>query len=188
MKTTPVIVVILIVMLTGCTGTQIKVRPEPGTHKFTQSYASVGVRDVPTEKKVPAPGLTEAFSNEIRTSGFAKDVYYPFRPDDKVDIVLDSQFSLEQDQHSGSMVAKAFFTGLTLFLLEPFFWYDIDFKLAGNVNVLKDGKVVKQVNAETDATVSAKWLSLSELPTLAAEAAAKSKRSLFQQLMQAIAK
>jgi hypothetical protein len=181
--------IILILTVTGCTGTQVKLSHEPITQSSNQAYNSVGVRDVPAIKSLPLAGnLTEAFSNEIRTSGFAKDVYYPVRPDDKVDIVLDSQFSAEVDTHSGSMFAKAFFTGFTLFLLEPVFWYDIDYKLAGNVNVLKDGKLVKQATAATDATISAKWLSLSKLPALEAEALYKAKKSLFQQLMQAIGK
>ncbi len=183
------IAVIVMLMVTGCTGTQVKLSPEPVTQTFNQPYTSVGVRDVPAVKTLPIMGnLTEAFSNEIRTSGFSKEVYYPFRPDDKVDMVLDSQFNVEQDIHSGSMFAKAFFTGFTLFLLEPVFWYDIDYKLAGNINVLKDGKLVKQATATTDATISVKWLSLGELPALEAEALVKAKKSLFQQLMNAIGK
>lgn len=189
MRTNLGLSVIVILMITGCTGTQVKLSHEPITQTFNQSYTSVGVRDVPAVKTLPLAGnLTEAFSNEIRTSGFSKEVYYPFRPDDKVDIVLDSQFSVEADTHSGSMFAKAFFTGFTLFLLEPVFWYDIDYKLAGNINVLKDGKLLKQATATTDATISAKWLSLSKLGALEAEALVKAKKSLFQQLMHAIEK
>ena len=189
MRTKHLLTIILVLTITGCTGTQVKLSPEPITHDFNQLYNSVGVRDVPATKTLLVAGnLTEAFSNEIRSSGFAKDVYYPLRPDDKVGIVLDSQFSVETDTHSGSMFAKAFFTGFTLFLLEPVFWYDIDYKLAGNINVLKGGKLVKQATAKTDATISTKWLSLSQLATLEAEALVKSKKSLFQQLMQNIEK
>jgi hypothetical protein len=175
--------------MTGCTGTQLKLSHEPTTQSFNQPFTAVGVRDVPSTKTLPMVGnLTEAFSNELRTSGFAKAVYYPLRPDDVVDIALDSQFNVEADTHSGSMFAKSFFTGFTLFLLEPFLWYDIDYKLSGNVNVMKEGKLVQQATATTDATISAKWLSLSKLPALEAEALSKAKKSLFQQLMQAIAK
>ena len=181
--------IIVILTITGCTGTQVKLSHEPTTQSFSQPFSAVGVRDVPATKTLPIAGnLTEAFSNELRTSGFAKEVYYPLRPDDKVDIALDSQFNVEADTHSVSMFAKSFFTGFTLFLLEPVFWYDIDYKLSGNVNVMKDGKLLKQVTATTDATISAKWLSLSKLPALEAEALVKAKKSLFQQLMQAIAK
>lgn len=189
MKTNTLFFTIVVFAITGCTGTQIKVSPEPILYHPDQLYTSIGVRDVPATKTLPVAGnLTEAFSNEMRTSGFAKDVYYPLRPDDKVDIALDSQFNVEQDTHSGSLFAKSFFTGLTFFLLEPALWYDFDYKLSGNVNVLKDGKLVRQATAATDATISAKWLSLSKLPALEAEALVKAKKSLFQQLMQVIGK
>ena len=36
-------------------------------------------------------------------------------------------------------MAKAFFTGFTLFLLEPAFWYDHDYTLIGDVDVIKNG-------------------------------------------------
>lgn len=185
------IVAIATLAITGCTGTQIKISPEISAleQSVNPSYAAVGVRDVPAEKNLPVTGnLTEAFSNELRTSGFAKDVYYPFKPNDKTDITLDSQFNAALDAHSDSLFAKSFFIGLTLFLVEPFIWYDFDYTLAGKVDVIKDGKVVKQVNAKTDAKVSLKWLSLSEAANLEGEALAKAKKVLFQQLMHKIGK
>ncbi len=186
-----IVIPILISVGTGCTGTQVKINPEPLvlSQSLNSAYNTVGVRDVPSEKQLPVAGnLTEAFSTEIRTSGFSKEVYYPFRPNDKTDILLDSQFSVEADTHSGSMFAKSFFTGLTLFILEPFFWYDIDYKMIGNVSVIQDGKEVKKVSSKADATISAKWLSLSKLQELEGEALAKAKKSLFSQLMRDIGK
>lgn len=189
MKTNIIIVAITTLAIAGCTGTQVKISPESSVleQSFNSPYASVGVRDIPAEKTLSVTGnLTEAFSNEIRTSGFAKEVYYPFRPNDKTDVTLDTQFNAELDTHPGSTFAKAFFTGFTLFLFEPFFWYDFDYTLAGNVDVIKDGKVVKRINAKTDATVSVKWLSLSEVAKLEGEALVKAKKSLFHQLMHSI--
>lgn len=189
MKTNILIAAISVFILTGCTGTQIKITPEPTSleQKINNSYAAVGTRDIPAEKTLPVAGnLTEAFSNEIRSSGFAKEVYYPFRPNDAVDMALDSKFNVTLDPHSGSMFAKSFFTGFTLFLLEPFLWYDFDYSLSGDVSVIKNGKIIKQVSAKTDATVSTKWLSLSEAPALESEALTKAKKSLFWQLMHKI--
>ena len=40
----------VMLMVTGCTGTQVKVSPESITQTFKQPYSSVGVRDVPAEK------------------------------------------------------------------------------------------------------------------------------------------
>ena len=127
--------------------------------------------------------MTEAFSNELRKSGITKEVYYPFRPDDKADIVLESQFNVALDPHSGSAFAKSFFTGLTLFIIEPLFWYDFDYTLSGTVDVVKNGKVIKQLSAVTDATLSVKWLSLGKVASLEGETLAQAKKSLFQQLI-----
>jgi hypothetical protein len=174
------------IWVTGCTGTQIKISPESSAvdQSFNSPYALVGVKEVPAEKKLAVTGnLTEAFSNEIRSTGFAKEVYYPLRPNDKTDVTLDSQFNAEVDRHSGATFAKGFFTGFTLFIFEPLIWYDFDYTLAGNVDVIKDGKIIKRVNAKTDATVSVKWLSLSDLAKLQDEALIKAKKSLFQQLI-----
>jgi len=178
-------------LVIGCTGTEIKIKPENTLldQRVANPYSSVGVRDASTGKILPAAGnMTEAFSTQIRTSGFSKDVYYPFKPDDKTNILLESNFNVEFDAHSGSAFAKSFFTGFTFFILEPFFWYDFDYKFAGTVDVLKDGKVIKQVSAATDATVSVKWLSLSDVATLEGEAIAKAKKSLFNQLLNDIRK
>jgi len=90
------------------------------------------------------------------------------------------------DRHSGATFAKGFFTGFTLFIFEPLIWYDFDYTLAGNVDVIKDGKIIKRVNAKTDATVSVKWLSLSDLAKLQDETLIKAKKSLFQQLIHGI--
>ena len=180
---------IVAILVAGCTGTQIKISPESSAleQSFNSSYGLVGVRDVPAEKTLAVTGnLTEAFSNEIRSSGLAKEVYYPLRPNDKTDITLNSQFNADVDRHSGSHFATAFFTGFTFFIFEPFIWYDFDYTLAGNVDVIKDGQVIKRVNAKTDATVSVKWLSLSDLAKLQDEVLIKAKKSLFQQLIQDI--
>jgi|GEM_PF-6137742 hypothetical protein len=50
MKANPLWSVIVILMITGCTGTQVKINPESITQTFNQPYNSVGVRDVPAEK------------------------------------------------------------------------------------------------------------------------------------------
>jgi hypothetical protein len=187
MRTNLLLSVIVILMITGCTETQVKITPESITQTFNQPYNSVGVRDVPAEKTLPFifGNLTEAFSNEIRTSGFSKDVYYPFRPDDKVDMILDSQFNVEMDTDNVAFLAKVFLTVFTLFLLEPVFQYDFDYKLAGNINVLKDGKIVKKISATTNVTIST---TINDMSAVQAEVLVIARKSLFQQLMQSIGK
>ena len=72
------------------------------------------------------------------------------------------------DPHSGSAFAKSFFTGLTLFIIDPLFF--------------------KQLSAVTDATMSVKWLSLGKVTSLEVETVDKAKKSLFQQLISDIGK
>ena len=150
MKLNLLIIAVAAFFIIGCTGTEIKIRPENAliAQNVMGPYTTIGVKDVSSGTSLPQAGnMTEAFSNELRKSGVTKEVYYPFRPDDKADIVLESQFNVALDPHSGSAFAKAFFTGFTFFILEPLFWYDYDYTLSGTVDVVKNGKVIKQLSA-----------------------------------------
>jgi hypothetical protein len=178
-----------LVSLFGCTGTEINVKPE------VQSIAGNAVSELGKVGVVknsgdfnypPAGNLTDDFVSDLQRRRIAKDVYFPLRPDDKVDLVLDTKFNVRADTHSGSTFAKSFFTGFTFFLIEPIIWYDIDYKLDGSIGLLKDGKLVKTINAQTDATISMKWLSLGSAGQLEAEALLKAKKSLYEQLIRDI--
>ncbi|MBU0537835.1 MAG: hypothetical protein KKF24_01110 [Gammaproteobacteria bacterium] len=177
---------LIAIFSTGCTGTKVLVTPDPESFEavYNYKYQDLGLRNIPGDKVyAPAGNITESFGTELRTSRFAKNVYYPLRPDDNVDIILESKFDLEMDPHMGSGMVKAFITGFTFFLLEPLFWYDYDYKIVGSVDVYKNGILTHNVSAQTDATTSMKWLSLSKGQTLEGEALGKAKRSLFKQLM-----
>ena len=191
MKIKLIFIALITFILVGCTGAEIKIKPENSLldQRIIDSYSAVGLLDTTTGKNLPSVGnLTEAFSHEIRSSRIAKDVYYPARPDDKTEVTFESNFNSELDTHSGSAFAKSFLTGFTFFIVEPFFWYDFDYRLSGTVDVLKDGKVIKQSTALTDATVSVKWLSLGDVSKLESEAISKAKKSLFYQLLNDIKK
>jgi hypothetical protein len=191
MKLNLLIIAVAAFFIIGCTGTEIKIRPENAliAQNNIGPYTTIGVKNVSSGTSLPQAGnMTEAFSNELRKSGITKEVYYPFRPDDKADIVLESQFNVALDPHSGSAFAKAFFTGFTFFILEPLFWYDYDYTFSGTVDVVKNGKIIKQLSAVTDATMSVKWLSLGKVTSLEVETVDKAKKSLFQQLISDIGK
>lgn len=191
MKLNLLIIAVAAFFIIGCTGTEIKIRPENAliAQNNIGPYTTIGVKDVSSGTSLPQAGnMTEAFSNELRKSGITKEVYYPFRPDDKADIVLESQFNVALDPHSGSAFAKAFFTGFTFFILEPLFWYNYDYTFSGTVDVVKNGKIIKQLSAVTDATMSVKWLSLGKVTSLEVETVDKAKKSLFQQLISDIGK
>jgi hypothetical protein len=186
MKLNLLVISITSLLIIGCTGTEIKIRPEYSLlpQSVAEPYASIGVKDVSSNSTLAQAGnMTEAFSNEIRKSRIAKEVYYPARADDKAEVVLESQFNVALDHHSGPAFAKAFLTGFTFFILEPLFWYDYDYTFSGTVDVVKNGKVIKQLSAVTDATMSMKWLSLGKVASLESETLDKAKKSLFHQLM-----
>ena len=170
------------VFIIGCTGTQIKVTPIPQSvysYYLQPPYEKIGVNSIKTSDST----ITDGFASALKETGFAKTVFYPMRSDDKTDIILDSQFKLSADEHTGAGYAKNFFTLLTLFLLEPAFWYDIDYTLEGSAIILKEGKRVGQVNAQSEATVSAKLLSLDDLGKISVEALEKAKQSLYYQMI-----
>ena len=173
--------------LIGCTGTEMTVKPDPNTQStsVTKRVQSVGIK--PKQSEFPSyPGagnISDGFANAIEESGFSKQVFYPLRADDKPEIVFDSQFSARADTHGGANFAKAFFTGFTLFLLEPVIWFNYDYVLEANVAVLKNGERIQTINARSDVNLSAKWLSLSDLQRMEPEALSKAKRALYYQIL-----
>jgi hypothetical protein len=184
------LLILVPLFLVGCTGTQIKVKPEPMAVSTTNmpKYDIVGLQALSSETPSygPSGNLTEGFASAMKEHGFAKQVAYPMRPDEKVDIAVDTQFNIKPDLHSGANAAKGFFTGLTLFLIEPVVWFDQDYVLEGKAVVTKNGQRLKDVTARTDANISTKWLSLGDIPSLEAEALSKAKKSLYLQLMKDI--
>ena len=73
-----------------------------------------------------------------------------------------------------------------MFLLEPVIWYDYDFVVEGTVGVIRNGERIQTISARSDATISAKWLSLSEVAKLEADALSKAKRGLYYQILRDI--
>jgi hypothetical protein len=188
-KSIGILITLLSLALVGCTGTQVVVKPDPVTMQAaTQKHDVVGLRGKASDivSYAGAGNMTDGFGAALEDVGFAKKVLYPMRSDEKVDLALDSQFTAKVDTHSGANFAKSFFTGFTLFLLEPVIWYDFDYVLEGRVMVSKNGEKIQDVTARSDATVSTKWLSLGDAQRLETEALAKAKKSLYLQLMREI--
>ena len=175
-------------ILAGCTGTQLKVTPDIPAKGVRSILPSVGIEDRSIGVPAQAGDLADAFAKELRNSRVAADVYYPQRPNDPIDTTLETKFTLTVDPHQGSSFAKSFFTGFTFFLLEPAFWYDFDYALQGEVDVLKDGKRIKHSEGKADATISAKLFSLGELPKLEQEALTQGKKVVFGQMINGITK
>lgn len=144
----------------------------------------MAVKEVPADKVYPPAGnLVPGFANALERSGLADKVYYPTRPDDKTDLTLDAKFDVVFDPNMGANLTKSFFTGLTLFILEPVFWYNYGYELAGQVDVLKNGTKVKTFSARSEGEMSMKFFPLAEAQTLEGKTLKKSKEPFFNQLL-----
>ncbi|MBI4232382.1 hypothetical protein HY605_04065 [Candidatus Peregrinibacteria bacterium] len=178
------------ITLSGCTGARMSVDPSPDLlqKEFPQKFASVSVKEMtPTKVYPPAGWLTQDFAREIESSGFSYNVYFPSRPDDKSDAVLETTFDVSMDPHMWKLLVKSFFIGLTFFILEPVFWYDFDYSFNGKVDVVQ-GDSRLPVEARTKASISMKWLSLGQAHQIESDAMRDSKQSLFRQLLDKIGK
>lgn len=174
-----------LLLVTGCTGTRLTIVPpfSGDPQPVPQRYAAVGVREIQADLVyAPAGHPAQDFAREVELSGIAKTVYYPTRPDDKVDAVFEVKVNVSMDPHMGSLMVKSFVTGLTLFLLEPAFWYNFDYTFDGTVDIVAQGRRTP-VHATTTGAIGMKWLSLGQAQKLEADVIRESKRSLFRQLI-----
>lgn len=181
-----VILIALAFGLTACTGTEITVRPDSTTidSNFRSNCGSIAIKESQATQVYPAAGpLVSDFAKAVDRSGIANKVYYPTRPDDKTDITLDAKFEVTADHNMGAGFAKSIFTGLTLFILEPVFWYNHDYSIAGQVDIIKDNKIVQTINQKADAEMSLKWLSLGSTPNLELETLMKLKSVAYKQIL-----
>jgi len=174
------------IVAVGCTGRSVVVRPDPQSLSATapRQFAALGVRAVPAAYVYPAAGEPVAgFASTLERSGVSEKVYYPIRPDDTVDAVLDTQIDVTFDQNNGSNFAKAFFTGFTMFLLEPLFWYEYDYVLSGKVDVVKQNGSRLRLDATSTGTFGVKFFSLAEANEGEGETLRQAKESLYRQML-----
>jgi hypothetical protein len=141
------LMIVAILVLTGCTGTEVRVTPEVSNNIYNQPYETLGVRPVTADKTIKEVGdMNNDFATSLRTSGIAKEIYYPLRLADNPEVTLDTKFESSLDTHGGALAFKAFFTGLLMFLPEPFFWYDFDYSLTGEVSIFKGKTLVNRIS------------------------------------------
>ncbi len=176
-----------VMLLSGCTGTQIHVNPDPASMQLppaTRKCGTVAVRELtPTRIYAPAGNPTADFARELVQSGMFDTVYYPSRADDKADITLEGKFDVGFEPHMGANMAKSFVVGFSLFLLEPVFWYDYGYDLQGRVDIYGEKQLIRSVDATSHGEMSMKFLSLAEVTDLEQETLDAAKRSLYRQLL-----
>jgi len=181
---------LLALSLVGCTGTEVIVKPDPKSVSLANmtKYQNVGLAQSTNGvvNYAPAGNMADGMSAAMKNTGFAKNVFYPVRPDDLTDLTLDTEFTVRADMHNGSNFTKSFFTGFTLFLLEPAMWFNYDYTLEGKAIVSKNGKRLGESTGRADASISMKFLSLGDAKKLEEEALSKAKMSLYEQMLRDI--
>jgi len=183
---TSLLMLSILLFISGCTGTKVNVYPSTSdmNNKCEHKYASISIKDLPSDYVYPPAGkVVEYFAHELDESGICEEVLYPSRRSDKPDLTLETKFDVQIDPHMGISMLKAFATGLTLFILEPVFWYNFDYEFKGSVNVLKNGEVVDQINKQAESQISMKYLSLANAQKLEGKAIADAKKSLSNQII-----
>jgi len=178
--------VAMLLICEGCTGTNMNVNPDPASLQINvaKRCGAVAVKETPADHVYPPAGnLVPGFVSALEKSGLADKVFYPSRPDDKVDLTLDAKFDVLCDVNAGSNMTKSFFTGFTLFLLEPIFWYNFDYELKGKVDIMRENVKIATLQAASESEMSMKFLSLSETQKLEGDTLNKTKESLFKQLL-----
>lgn len=176
---------VLLFSLSACTGTQMMVTPSPESLQtsVSKSCGIAGLKERPADKVYgPAGSLVQGFADFLDRSKLFEKVYYPLRPDDKVDLTLESKFDVLFNPNMGENMVKSFAVGITLFLLEPAFWYDYNYTLSGEVDIYKGGTKASAAKATTNASMSMKFLSLGEAVKLESQTLQKGKESLYKQI------
>ncbi len=135
--------------------------------------------------KIPGE-LVIAFAKYLEHSGLFEEVYCPTRSGDKFNLSLDSKIDVKFNANSGPNMAKSFITGLSLFVLEPIFWYEHNIDFSGHVDIRKEGKTVSSFDAKTKADLYRKFLSLGDTDAFQKKLWPAGLRATFAQLLREI--
>ncbi len=164
----------------------MNIKPDPGSIevKVSKKCGIVAIKEVTPDHLYPSAGnIVAGFAKELEQSGLFVTVFYPTRPDDKVDLTLDSKFDVTFNPNLGGNFAKSTFIGLSFFTLEPLFWYEYDYSLVGQIDIHTEKSIGKKIEAETTAEMGLKYLSLFEGETFEEQTLNSAKLSLYRQLI-----
>ncbi len=159
----PILIFILLLSIYGCTGTRIIVQPNPETIKppTIKGCGRIAVAENNADgstSKIPN-ALVLAFAKHLEQSGLFDEVYCPIRDNDKFDLLLSVKFDGKLETNRGANHLRSAITGLSLFLFEPFIWYEWNLDLAGHLDVKRDGKTVATFDSKTKADLQQKFFS-----------------------------
>jgi hypothetical protein len=160
---TSILIFIILLSICGCTGTRVIVKPELSTIKppTTKGCGKIAVTEINTDgstSKIPS-GLVLEFAKHLEKSGLFDEVYCPVRDSDKFNLSLDAKFDGKLKTNGGANHLRSAIVGLSLFLFEPFVWYEFNFDLTGHVDVKREGQIVASINSDTKVDLHQKFFS-----------------------------
>ncbi len=147
----------------GCTGTSIVIQPEPDTitAPTTKGCGRVAIREVKEDgstSTIPGEVVLE-FAKYLEQSGLFNEVYCPVRDSDEYNVLLHARFNHTIYPKTAVNNVRSVVMGASLFLFEPFIWYEFSFEVAGKVDVKKEGTTVASFNSNARADLYYKFLS-----------------------------
>ena len=148
----------LIFLLAICSGcTSYEIRPPAAsiaTPKAPRTLpVTVGISKGPQKLTGGFPDVVPVFKDELERSGLFKTVYYPVRPDDKIDgsinLTITTEFKMDP-----TWFPKAFFSGFFMFIPVPFTWYNNQYRAESTLQLFHDDKPIKTYRSKQSAIAS----------------------------------
>lgn len=154
------IVLLFAVVLSGCSDFHL-VKPEPPIIVRADPAPlplKVGVRQAVQQVPGGYGDFTPAFVQALTKANLFASILYPVRPDDQIDLVLETAFS-GKFVVDDAQFPKAIFTGILLWLPAPFMEYEHHFQASGTVRATSvKGLPLRSYEAKSDIPVVMKIL------------------------------
>jgi len=181
---------LLLAALLGTVGcASYEIRPSASSIQVQKSAASIPVTVGIThsEQKVSGgfPDLVTVIKKNLDESSLFQSVYYPVRPDDRLDGGLELRLSA-RFKTDGALFGKAFLTGFFMFLPAPLVVYSHEYQSECTLDLVKNGKTLKQYKADGNVTVKHKLFASPE--KIEAEGTEASVKLLGARLVEELAK
>ncbi|MEN9681679.1 MAG: hypothetical protein RLZZ627_1572 [Pseudomonadota bacterium] len=154
----------LFLLNVSCTGS-VYIHNEPvPSHKDPRSYLfdKISVKFEPGND----PLAMDLFTRTVISRSLAREVHQVQDLNKASFPILSVDLSLKMDDHLTAKAFKEFGLGFSLFLLEPVFWFDVDYVANGTITLITDKGAIGPFAAYASSTTRAKWFSLGELATL----------------------
>lgn len=129
------------------------------------------------------PFAIDLFTRMLISHLIAKEVYPVIDNEHPSFPLLTVDLALKVDEHPTQKALQEYALGFSLFLLEPFFWFEVDYIANGSLTLAtQNGNAVPMI-ARVASQTQAKWLSLKELGIMHPKAKQETLSSLIENLL-----